>query len=605
MDREYEFFVTTNEPHQLEGQERGLIRRLVMRNFFETKWTDPTNASSEHTSASTVKSKKRLKSRFRLSKPGQEVAESKSASRRRNAEQRGSGEEGEKREKRPRATRKQSGVSETSEPDSSSSPTSRRGSLIDGESAEASKSKARLVLKINPSAHRFDPFNVLPVPGTPQLDILFKLYKSGSRANSIAINARNTWWSFISQDAGLLHATLATWALYGVLVQGISDLRVEELRHKNAAIKEINAKIGSHAGTISDELVGTVLTLASFENLVGAYDAAQLHIAALKRMVNARGGLFAFGHNDGLVRGMIWVDFHSAAAFHAPPSFPRIRLDPESPPLPAALLDEAAYTSPTSLLKLSVAKVECFNIFYRLHRLALAVSSQWLPKVNRMTLSDLLYETEYTILTMPDYSRAFLDLDLQAREDVELDHEEGARDANAASVVECLLAAAQIFIYAALREVPPKAKIFSIFLERLRVAVDRPNTSIVAVWDSERNVNLLLWVLVVASSVAIHWGTRAWWIARLAKVVRYVGISGEVELERELRRVAWTEHVFGDAIHGVWTDVERHVEGQRKTRESVESVESEGQYDLFGNVDVLLLREDDTQTEHGRGWWNV
>ena len=42
------------------------------------------------------------------------------------------------------------------------------------------------------------------------------------------------------------------------------------------------------------------------QNLVGAYDTAQLHIAAMKRMVAARGGLFAFGHNDGLIRGMIW-----------------------------------------------------------------------------------------------------------------------------------------------------------------------------------------------------------------------------------------------------------------------------------------------------------
>ena len=87
--------------------------------------------------------------------------------------------------------------------------------------------------------------------------------------NSIAINARKTWWNLVSNDAGLLHATLATWALYGMLVRGLSDLRVEKLRHKNEAIKEINTKIGSPGGTISDELVGTVLTLASFEVCIG------------------------------------------------------------------------------------------------------------------------------------------------------------------------------------------------------------------------------------------------------------------------------------------------------------------------------------------------
>jgi hypothetical protein len=108
-------------------------------------------------------------------------------------------------------------------------------------------------------------------------------------------------------------------------VRGINGLRVDKLRHKNEAIKEINLKIGSSGGNITDELVGTVVTMASFEvcclpvehmsvkretyvwqNLLGAYDAAQLHIAALKRMIKVRGGLFALGHNDGLIRGIIW-----------------------------------------------------------------------------------------------------------------------------------------------------------------------------------------------------------------------------------------------------------------------------------------------------------
>ena len=89
--------------------------------------------------------------------------------------------------------------------------------------------------------------------------------KSGSRINSLAINARNSWWSFISNDAGLLHATLATWAVYGILVQGMLNLEFEKLRHKTEAIKEVNHKLGKPGGQISDELVGTVATLASCE----------------------------------------------------------------------------------------------------------------------------------------------------------------------------------------------------------------------------------------------------------------------------------------------------------------------------------------------------
>ena len=42
-------------------------------------------------------------------------------------------------------------------------------------------------------------------------------------------------------------------------------MKFEQLRHKNEAIKHVHIKLNSSPGTISDELVGTVLTLASFE----------------------------------------------------------------------------------------------------------------------------------------------------------------------------------------------------------------------------------------------------------------------------------------------------------------------------------------------------
>lgn len=293
MDREYEFFITTEEPHQPEGVERGRIRRLVMRNFFETKWSGPSNNSSKHHSASTVQAKTSLKSRFRLPKPGQETIDARAKPKCKKTPRRQSQEEEEKKERRPGTTRKLSGLSDVSQLEAKRSASSRRASPAGRDAVEIGKSEeeTKLVLNINPNAHRFDPFDVLPVPGTPQLDILFRLCKfsslsilhyglshcpiylrrltcsdkCGSRANSIAINARNTWWSFISHDAGLLHATLATWALYGMLIRGMSGLHIDQLRHKNEAIKEINTKIGDPGGGISDELVGTVSTLASFE----------------------------------------------------------------------------------------------------------------------------------------------------------------------------------------------------------------------------------------------------------------------------------------------------------------------------------------------------
>lgn len=181
MAREYEFFVSTNEPHQPEGAERGMIRRLVMRNFFETKLAGRQASTSENNSASTVMAKKQLKSRFRLPKPEQ-AKEMK----RRDSKQ----EQDTPKQRRPKVRRTLSGVTDAGEiPRSEKCLTGSPKELAtqeEGRREETVKEKKhskRLVLKINPNSHRFDPFDVLPVPGTPQLDILFKLCKPSSRYN--------------------------------------------------------------------------------------------------------------------------------------------------------------------------------------------------------------------------------------------------------------------------------------------------------------------------------------------------------------------------------------------------------------------------------------
>lgn len=195
MDREYEFFVTTEEPHQPEGVERGLIRRLVMRNFFETKWAGPQKNSSENNSASTVMAKTQLKNRFRLSKMGEEKREPRSRTEPRD-------DDGRTTPRRPRASRVNSGRTESSvgadeemsqmsrTSSRKNSPTEEEGGNIKQKRTSGKARDLRLILKINPSTHRFDPFDVLPVPGTPQLDTLFKLCENPSLLTFLDLQIR-------------------------------------------------------------------------------------------------------------------------------------------------------------------------------------------------------------------------------------------------------------------------------------------------------------------------------------------------------------------------------------------------------------------------------
>lgn len=248
------------------------------------------------------------------------------------------------------------------------------------------------------------------------------------------------------------------------------------------------------------------------------------------------------------------VDFHTATAFRISPSYSQVCLDPEAPPFPDEFLDEAACTSPTSLLQLSVAPIDCFNIFYRLHRLALAGCSHWRGQVNRLTLSNLLYESEYLILLVPDYSRDFLDFDMEEHNEQDSEYELKKGAANAASVVEGLLAASQIFNYAALRDIPITTRIFSILLERLSIAIARPSVCTIDIWRKERNLNLLLWSLVVACSVIQPGTARTWWIKLLADVLDELRINSRFDLEMALKHVVWLDGYFDRVLGELWDE---------------------------------------------------
>lgn len=171
-------------------------------------------------------------------------------------------------------------------------------------------------------------------------------------------------------------------------------------------------------------------------------------------------------------------------------------------------------------------------------------------------MSNLLYETEYLLLSIPDYSREFLELNLDSVEGREEEkYTEKRSNADAASVVEALVASTQIFMYAALREIPRKAKIFGILLDRAQVALRSPQESTITVWERERSLNLLLWVLLVACSVVPLDDGRSWWISMISEVMEKLIIIGKGELEQAVKRVSWTDTFFDGLLQRVWEEV--------------------------------------------------
>lgn len=166
-----------------------------------------------------------------------------------------------------------------------------------------------------------------------------------------------------------------------------------------------------------------------------------------------------------------------------------------------------------------------------------------------MALSDMLHVTEWMILTVPDHSRSYIDFDLEGIGSGE-EWEARRRDADAAAVVEGLLSAAQIFVYASLRGLPRNAKVFGILLERVRRALDRPAArSLCEIWNEQGNANVLLWVLVMACSVT---GDRGWYSERLGEVLNEMGHETRLDMAMVLRHVAWVDGYLDNVVTEIW-----------------------------------------------------
>jgi hypothetical protein len=165
----------------------------------------------------------------------------------------------------------------------------------------------------------------------------------------------------------------------------------------------------------------------------------------------------------------------------------------------------------------------------------------------------MLYEMVYIVLSVPDYSEAFLNFDAQAW-DEQMDDTERKNMADAASVLDAILAAVLVFVYAVLRGIPRNARIFGLLLARLRGAIQRPNVCVLGIWKGVKNENVLLWVCGVACCVA-EGGEREWWVGRLAEVCGDLGVVSREELEGRLRCIAWTDGDFGGGLEGIWDEM--------------------------------------------------
>ncbi|CZT11418.1 hypothetical protein WAI453_004533 [Rhynchosporium graminicola] len=167
-----------------------------------------------------------------------------------------------------------------------------------------------------------EPFNILPITGSPRLQLLVHHYNTYLINTLIPVNPKDKWFNFAIIDAALFHGTMMPAAMHHRLVNGGSD-QGEQAQLKRDTIMLVNQRLEDPVLSRSDFTIGAVTCLVLLEasqvpnlarsktdldgwNQEGNMALSNIHLSGLKIMVDLRGGIYELGLAGVLRRKILW-----------------------------------------------------------------------------------------------------------------------------------------------------------------------------------------------------------------------------------------------------------------------------------------------------------
>ncbi|KAH0427423.1 hypothetical protein CcaCcLH18_09704 [Colletotrichum camelliae] len=350
-----------------------------------------------------------------------------------------------------------------------------------------------------------DPFNTLPIPSNSSVDSLVRYFITRFNLNSTTIDQQRPWFPYAMQSALIMRVTLALAAEFLTATMPSLDpkLQREGYHQKGEAMRIIRTRLESResAKSASDDLsvLAGVAMLGSVEAFQGHFAAAEVHLTGLHSMMEARGGPDTIKHDYILCRCINWIDIQVASGLGRIPKFPMFHtLDQVS--LPSSVVNRAMTPSLRHLDRLGGHNPDESNeprkIFVSLRQAicsqAGAVSADDIRIVMNTADGSILHFLYVERRTATPVQKRFL----------------------------VLVAAAHVFLYVVLREIPTTGHMIRLLVARMRAALDDAD-SIALIWVSHDAA--LLWILFVGIVGSGTAEDRQWFASRLHKVLDRAG----------------------------------------------------------------------------------
>ena len=123
---------------------------------------------------------------------------------------------------------------------------------------------------------------------------------------------RTRWFPLVMTEAATFQVVIL------IAASHFSSLRYPQgngpnlLQMKSKAIASINEALRIPSQSPSDQLIGAVAKMASYEAMFGDQATFEMHMMGLLKMVQLRGGLTKLGLQGMLARICVWIDCNSA-----------------------------------------------------------------------------------------------------------------------------------------------------------------------------------------------------------------------------------------------------------------------------------------------------
>ncbi|KAL7917077.1 hypothetical protein ACQKWADRAFT_307679 [Trichoderma austrokoningii] len=359
-----------------------------------------------------------------------------------------------------------------------------------------------------------DPFDSLNVDMKPEALKLVWYYKQSYVKEFLELNVGGGYTLFDAREnCALFHAILYLVALDYVLRRGFED-DLGCLYHSSEAFRLINDQIRS--GKIEDSTVAAVAMISTKENLAGMYDISYIHMQGLKDMIQKRGGIDSI---KGIHRGVVhWADFCNSTVFNCAPQFstsvsPATEQvpftpdpDPANSPLETILNDEL----PVLLVIQSLRDVSEEKGNYR------SVTQ------NNKEINNRIYDIEYKLHCLQTSNRQ--------------------RGSSCAKMIPFCVAL-NIYLYLAIRELPVRAKLMMMLIDRLQETF---NTEPLEWWVSnQQQKNRVLWMLFIGYAAGSENYKDAWFFETIKAMCKQYEIHDVDQLEQTLKDVLWLDSWCG------------------------------------------------------------